>query len=109
MLSIAGYLDRLSAAPGETVEVKVGSYGAKTYRADLRRLIQGDINPEGPGYKDEPVALDLGGERQASAQPIRPGSHVLIEDRSGLLRELGSFTIATAICPTAPDRPPAIE
>lgn len=108
MLSIAGYLDRLSAAPGETVEVKVGSYGAKTYRADLRRLIQGDINPQGPGYKDEPVALDLGGERKASAQPIRPGSHVLIEDRGGLLRGVGSFTIATAIWPTAPDRPQAI-
>ena len=105
MLSIAGYLDRLSAAPGETVEVKVGSYGAKTYRADLRRIVQGDVNPEGPGYRDEPVPLDLGGERPALAQPIRPGSRVVVRDPGRLLSGLGSFTIATAIWPTASSTP----
>ena len=30
-------------------------------RAYLRRIIQGDTNPQGPGYKDESIALDLGG------------------------------------------------
>ncbi len=101
MLAIAGYLDRISAAPGETVEVKVGSYGARTYRADLRRIIQGDINPQGPGYRDEPVMFDLGGERPARVREIRPGSHVVVADRGGVLAGLGSFTIATAILPTA--------
>lgn len=101
MLAIAGYLDRISAAPGETVAVKVGSYGARTYRADLRRIIQGDINPKGPGYRDEPVMLDLGGERRARVQEIRPGSYVAAADRGGVLADLGGFTIATAILPTA--------
>ncbi|MGE4244419.1 MAG: N,N-dimethylformamidase beta subunit family domain-containing protein [Parvibaculaceae bacterium] len=100
MLPLVGYLDRLSAAPGETVEVKVGSFGAKSYRADLRRIIQGDVNPDGPGYRDEAIPLDLGGRRPARIQPLRPGSHGRIGDRGGVLASLSDFTITTVIEPT---------
>ncbi len=108
MLPIIAYLDRLSAAPGETVEVKVGSYGAKSYRADLRRIIQGDVNPDGPGYRDEPIPLDLGGERAARVQPIRPGSCVIVEDRGGVLASLSDFTLAVVIQPTLAGSPRGI-
>jgi len=100
MLPIVGYLDRLSAAPGEAVEVKVGSFGATSYVADLRRIIQGDVNPEGPGYRDEAIPLDLGGSRPARVQPLRPGSHVRIGDRGGVLASLSGFTVATVVQPT---------
>ncbi|HXV23688.1 MAG TPA: N,N-dimethylformamidase beta subunit family domain-containing protein [Alphaproteobacteria bacterium] len=100
MLPLLGYLNSFSVAPGETVEVKVGSFGAKSYRAELRRIIQGDRNPEGPGYREEPVALDLGGERPARRQDLKPGSYVLIPDRGGVLSELRSFTIAAPVWPT---------
>src|SRR5262249_30454527 len=82
------------------VEVKVGSYGAKTYRAELRRIIQGDRNPQGPGYRDEPIPIDLGEERKARRQDLTPGSYVQIRDRGDVLASLQSFTIAVPIWAT---------
>ncbi|WP_119390069.1 N,N-dimethylformamidase beta subunit family domain-containing protein [Taklimakanibacter lacteus] len=100
MLSLIAYTNTLSAAPGEVIEVKASSYGARFYRADLRRVIQGDRHPQGPGYKDEPVTLDLGGVRPARRQAIRPGSYVRIEDRGNVLADLASFTLAVPVQPT---------
>ncbi len=100
MFPLIGYTNTLSAAPGEVVEVKVGSYGARSYRADLRRIIQGDRNPQGPGYQDEAIALDLGGRRPARRQAIHPGSYVRIEDRGSVLADLQDFTLATVAQPT---------
>ena len=100
MLSIIAYTNTLSAAPGEQIEVKVGTYGARSYRADLRRIIQGDRNPEGPGYRDEAIKLDLGGTRPARRQDILPGSHVRIPDRGGVLAGLADFTLAMVVSPT---------
>ncbi len=100
MLPLVAYTNVLSAAPGEVIDVKVGSYGARSYRADLWRIIQGDRNPEGPGYQDEPIDLDLGGERQAHRQPIQPGSCIRIGDRGKVLSDLMSFTLAVPIWPT---------
>ena len=100
MLPLVAYTNVLSAAPGEVIDVKVGSYGARSYRADLRRIIQGDRNPEGPGYKDELIDLDLGGVRQAHRQPIHPGSCIRIGDRGKVLSDLTSFTLVVPVWPT---------
>ncbi|HTN98693.1 MAG TPA: N,N-dimethylformamidase beta subunit family domain-containing protein, partial [Nordella sp.] len=100
MLSLIAYTNTLSAAAGETIAVKVGSYGAETYRADLRRIIQSDRHPDGPGYKDEAIVLDLGGDRPARRQAIRPGSYVRIADRGDVLADLASFTLAVPVLPT---------
>lgn len=102
MLPIVGYTDKLSVAPGESLDVMVSSFGARTYRADLRRIIQGDTNPEGPGYKDRLIDLDLGAEREAIAKPFRPGSCVIVPGQ-GMLRGLGDFTLAAVVCPTLLD------
>ncbi len=99
MLPIIGYTSVLSAAPGETVDVMVGSYGASTYRADLRRIICGDTNPDGPGYKDEPVDLSLGEERPARIRKINRGSCVIVPDRN-ILNRLTDFSIAAVVQPT---------
>ena len=42
--TIHGYADRLSVAPGETIEFKVSCDEPGSYRADLVRLIHGDIS-----------------------------------------------------------------
>ncbi|MDT8857078.1 N,N-dimethylformamidase [Paracoccaceae bacterium Fryx2] len=99
MLPVVGYTDRLSLAPGESLDVMVSSFGAATYTADLRRIIQGDTNPEGPGYKDQAIALDLGGERVAVAKPFTPGSCVVVPGQ-GVLSRLGTCTLAAVILPT---------
>ena len=70
MLPIVGYTNHLSVAPGDSLDVMVSSFGAKNYTADFRRIIQGDTNPEGPGYKDELIPVDLGGTRGAIAKPF---------------------------------------
>ena len=101
MLPLIAYTDRLSVAPGEAIEVKVGSYGARSYRADLRRIIQGDRHADGPGYKDEPVDIDLGPPRPGRRQAIRPGSYVAIEDQGHVLADLAT-RVAAAPRPSPP-------
>ena len=102
MLPIVGYTNKLTVAPGEVIDVMASSFGAVTYRADLRQIIQGDVNPEGPGYKDHLVDLDLGGERAAVAKPFRPGSCVLVPGQ-GALTGLQDFTLAAVVRPTLLD------
>ena len=49
---ILAYADRLSGRPGEAAEIKVSCEGLNRYEAELVRIIQGDINPQGPGYRE---------------------------------------------------------
>ncbi len=74
MTRILGYADRISVAPGETVQVMVSCNSIGTYDAELVRVIHGDINPAGPGYREELMPLDLGGPFGGRHQPIHPGS-----------------------------------
>jgi N,N-dimethylformamidase len=99
---ICGYADRLSVAPGETVEFKVSSERAGTYRAELVRLVNGDTNPAGPGFKEVDIA-ELGGERQARFQATDPGSYVLVED-GGKLALSGTFTLQAFVYATTPEK-----
>jgi N,N-dimethylformamidase len=102
MLPIVAYTDKLTVAAGESLSVMASSFGAHKYRADLRRIIQGDTNPEGPGYKDEAIALDLGGERDAVAKGFFPGSCVIVPGK-GMLGDLREFTFAAVARPTLLD------
>ncbi|TIX90133.1 N,N-dimethylformamidase beta subunit family domain-containing protein [Rhizobium sp. P44RR-XXIV] len=103
MLKITAYADRISCFPGDTIDIKVSALGLQTYRAELRRIIQGDINPDGPGYRDELIAADLGGPFPAREQKIRPGSYGRVDGAAELCPS-GSFTIAALIWPTLPGR-----
>jgi len=47
---LLAYADRFSVEPGETLSVMV-STSAPSYRAHVVRLVHGDINPSGPGYR----------------------------------------------------------
>ncbi len=68
-MKILGYPDRFSVAPGETVRFMVSCDGLNTYRADIVRLIHGDTNPAGPGYKDEEIAFyDALAENESARQ-----------------------------------------
>jgi len=49
--TIHGYADRLSVAPGETIEFKVSCDEPGSYRADLVRLIHGDRTPPAPASR----------------------------------------------------------
>src|SRR5918996_3346416 len=101
MLKIVGYGDRLSVAPGETIRFMVSAENERRYRAGLVRIIHGDCNPQGPGFKAEPVASPFAGSYQGRAQPIHAGSYVRAPHHE-CCEGLGAFTLAAMIWPTTP-------
>jgi N,N-dimethylformamidase len=102
--TIHGYADRLSVAPGEAIELKVTCEEAGTYRAQLVRLINGDTNPAGPGFKEEELDAELNGEYEGRFQPTDAGSCVVVED-GGRLALRGAFTLHAFVMPTTPGKP----
>ena len=72
-MKIVGYSDRLSVMQGGTVRFMV-SCEDSTYRADLVRLIHGDENPQGPGFRERRVPSAIDGDRPGRKQIIRHGS-----------------------------------
>ncbi len=100
-MKIVGYADRFSVTPGETIRFMVSCDGLKTYRADIVRLIHGDTNPAGPGFKEVEVETPVSGTYRARLQPVHAGSAVTVP-RCSELEELGSLTVAAMIWPTMP-------
>lgn len=76
MLPITGYVDRWSVRPGETLNFQVSIQGGSSYSARIARVICGDPNPRGPGYREVPVAWELEGRHEGREQPIRLGSWI---------------------------------
>ena len=74
-MDIVGYTDRFSVCPNETLKVMVSCRSAE-YDAALVRLIHGDDNPRGPGFKDEEVPASFAGRYPGREQRICAGSYV---------------------------------
>ena len=65
MTPLAGYADRLSVRPGETIRFHVSNgTGAEVVSPSIVRVISADVNPAGPGIRT--VAVD------AAVRPIAP-------------------------------------
>ena len=99
-LRLVGYCDRLSVQPGERIRFMVSSEFPR-YRADIVRLIHGDANPKGPGFKEEVVENSLNGEYSGRKQELKLGSYVKVAGHR-LLQQTGSFTLQAWIFPTTP-------
>jgi len=102
MMKITAYADRISAAPGETINFMVNCE-AKTFKADFVRLICGDMNPDGPGYQERVVRTPANGTYKGRRQVIHAGSFVEVPN-AAQLQKLESFTVQAFIWPTTPDR-----
>ena len=98
-----GYCDPLSVSPGETIRFYVSCDDAGEYRADIVRLIHGDTNPKGPGFKEELVETAVGGTYPARFQPTQFGSYVAISD-GGALHPTGGLAVHLFIWATTPTR-----
>ena len=105
MSRILGYADRFSVAPGGCIKVMVSCDGPENFDADVIRVIQGDTNPDGPGYKEERIALDLGGPFPGRYQPIHAGSYGIVAD-SPVFNGLSSITVQAFVWPTLPGKGP---
>ena len=99
---IIGYPDRFSVQPGETIRFMV-SCELPSYRAEIVRLIHGDSNPAGPGFKEEPVQTSIGGEYRGRRQEIHAGSYVVVPD-SPVMEPVDGLTIQAWIFPTTPEK-----
>ena len=103
LMKITGYADKISAAPGETIKFMVNSEAGKRYRADIVRVICGDENPDGPGYREKLVKTAANGSYKSRKQVIHAGSFVEI-GASDVLDGLESFTMQAFIWPTTPEK-----
>ena len=100
-LPLVGYTDRLSVAPGDTIRFMVSSDHPR-YRSRLVRLIHGDTNPDGPGFKQAVVPSSMDGERAGEHHEIRSGSYAEIPFDDA--QPTGGFTFTAFIRPTLPGR-----
>lgn len=102
MLSISGYSDKYSIRPGEKVKFYVNSENSEKFEVQLVRLIHGDTNPEGPGYKEEELNASCNGRYEGRNQRIFGGSYVIIPNDKRL--DVQSFTLQAFIFPTTPEK-----
>jgi N,N-dimethylformamidase len=99
-MSVVGYADCFSVEQGGSIGFMVSSEAA-AFEAGLVRLIHGDTNPAGPGFKCE-VVDGFAGEHRGRVQPLRPGSYVHIPQQAGLAIA-GSFSVHMWLRATTPD------
>ena len=73
---LAGYVDTLSARPGETLNFKVSSRTDAPFSVNLWRSICADPNPAGPGILEEDASEHFAAaEFPSRHQPFYPGSY----------------------------------
>ena len=100
MLRITGYTDKCSVTPGEDVNFYVHSEFNEEYKVDIVQLINGDTNPEGPGFKEKIIRSGVNGNYKGKNQPLMAGSYILVPDDEKL--DSSSLTISAFIYPTTP-------
>lgn len=98
-MRILGYVDRLTAAPGETLRFMV-SCDHPEYQSRLVRLVHGDTNPDGPGFRQVELDSSIDAPRPGRRQNIRSGSYVLIPLAGGTIGPTATF--ATFVQATNP-------
>ena len=96
---LLGYADRLSARPGDEVQIKVSSALLGSYQASLVRIISADPNPDGIGVVEQDVESDFQGSYPARSQDFTPGSYMAakLPDTATLPEE---FFVSAKIWPT---------
>ena len=99
-MRLVGYSDRLSVAPGESIQFMVSSEHA-AFDAEIVHLIHGDPNPDGPGFKERVIESSVSGTYPGKVQPIRTGSYGIV-DATPWLDCVGGFTLSAWIFATTP-------
>jgi len=102
MLRITGYSDKYSICPGDDIQFYINSEDNEVYDAQVVRLIHGDTNPEGPGYKEEEINASCNKSYAGKNQRIHGGSYIIVPQDERLNVE--SFTLQCYIFPTTPEK-----
>ena len=77
-LPITGYLDRLSARPGENIVAHISVAAGTRYRARLQRVICADPHPNGPGRRYQDFSSLFDRTFDGRRQPIALGSYARV-------------------------------
>jgi N,N-dimethylformamidase len=102
MLTITGYPNRYSVAPGEEIAFHISLEEGAEFGARLVRVIHGDCNPEGPGLKFRHIATNADGRHAGKPQRIDAGSFMIVDSMPAVARS--AFSFFATIWPTLPDR-----
>ena len=98
MLKLAGYADRLSARPGETINFKLSNATDHPVEAEFIRVISADPNPAGPGLRERP--LDAApGPLSVDEHPLPRGSYGWAS-AGAAFSALADFTVSLSLQPT---------
>ena len=102
MISVLGYADRWSVAPGETITFMVSCEdGAQSFRADIVRMFCSDDSPQGPGVKVEVFDTPANASYAGHQQRTYGGSYALVP-ACAQLDSISDFTVAVMVWPTTP-------
>src|ERR1700752_382822 len=69
------YADDFSVRPGRSLTFRVSGAGAETVEAQLVRLIHGDTQPGGPGFREVEIDSDVNGRHPLFEQESHFGSY----------------------------------
>ncbi|MGH7154405.1 MAG: N,N-dimethylformamidase beta subunit family domain-containing protein, partial [Acetobacteraceae bacterium] len=103
MTQVMGYCDRWSVVPGETVRFMVSCLDGDRYSARIVRLKQPDAGPLATRFEPELIDAPCNGGRSGRLQRIPIGSLAAVPAHAALAPG-GSFTLATYVMPTTPDK-----
>lgn len=101
-MRIVGYGDRLSVAPGERIGFRVSCHD-EDYEAAIVRLIHGDPNPRGPGFREVEVEGIPTRPYPGRVQDIPLGSYVRVEHAEALAPDQGQI-LSCWVYPTTPGK-----
>jgi N,N-dimethylformamidase len=107
MTPLAGYADRLSVRPRETIRFHVSNGTGAEVAPSIVRVTSADANPAGPGIRTVAVDATVRPIAPCEQQSVVPGSYALVNVGSALAG-MGSLTVVATICPTriaGEDRP----
>jgi len=94
---LQGYAAEVAVTAGEAVDLMLS--GEADAQVSVVRLIHGDPNPAGPGYRDEPAAWSPNSHVNLHTQALDLGSYIEIPDRPAL-RPSAAMTVGLWIYPT---------
>lgn len=103
-LRLRGYTSQPNIAAGESVSFHLAHTGEGEVRSRLVRMINGNLNPEGPGSRIIDVPSDIDPTLMIADQDTASGGHIRVHDPEGKLAAKASFSLHLYVWPTLPDR-----
>ena len=103
MHPLLGYVDRWSVKPGGTVTLRVASANNAPFETRIARILCGDPNPKGPGYREIAMPHATDGAHPGKEQVTHLGSWARIPSVN-LAPAAQALTLAVTIWPTTPGK-----